>query len=46
MPNSRDGTGVTAPAITTFAAPMTIKMPPTVHPNARSLPALVGSSSR
>jgi hypothetical protein len=29
-----------------FAAPITIKMLPTVHPNARSPPASVGSSSR
>jgi len=35
-----------APATNAFAAPISIKMLPTVQPNARSLPASVGSSSR
>ena len=35
-----------APATNAFVAPISINMPPTVQPNARSLPALVGSSSR
>jgi hypothetical protein len=34
------------PAANIFAAPITIKMLPTVHPNARSPPASAGSSSR
>ena len=35
-----------APATNVFVAPISIKMLPTVQPNARSLPASVGSSSR
>ena len=35
-----------APATNAFVAPISIKMLPTVPPNARSLPASVGSSSR
>ena len=35
-----------APATNPFVAPISIKMLPTVQPNARSLPASVGSSSR
>jgi hypothetical protein len=34
-----------APAANAFVAPMTINMLPTVQPNARSLPASVGSSA-
>ena len=34
------------PATNAFVAPISIKMLPTVQPNARSLPASVGSSSR
>jgi len=34
-----------APATNAFVAPISIKMLPTVQPNARSLPASVGSSS-
>ena len=35
-----------APATNAFIAPISINTPPTVQPNARSLPASVGSSSR
>ena len=35
-----------APDTSAFVAPISIKMLPTVQPNARSLPATVGSSSR
>jgi hypothetical protein len=44
--NIKHATGSSAPAANPFAAPITIKIEPTVQPNARSLPAPTGSSSR
>jgi hypothetical protein len=43
---NRHATGATVPATNALAAPITINMLPTVQPNARSLPASVGSASR
>jgi hypothetical protein len=42
----KDTTKGIVPAANIFAAPLTIKMLPTVDPNARSPPASAGSSSQ
>jgi hypothetical protein len=42
----RHATGVTASATNDLAVPITMNTLPTVHPNARSPPASVGSTSR